>query len=159
MAAHRCECRLWSLAAWAFPDVWRACGGHRVTQPVLRRWPHLGPLSRAHVGSIADIVALHSRDKVPERRAVRVRDAAGGWLRYWAGRLDVDALAWEVMELLDDIDAADAAIVGSSEHASVLWQEYWPDDVLCSIPGIGPICAGRSGHGGEPAHTCSPPTR
>jgi transposase len=144
VAAHRCECRLWALAAWAFPDVWRACGGHRVAQPVLRRWAHLGPLSRAHVDSIADMVAVHSRDKSPERRAVRIRDAAGGWYRYWAGRLDVDALAWEVAELLDDIDAADATIVRATAHALVLWQEYWPDDVLCSVPGIGPICAGST---------------
>lgn len=144
VAAHRAECRLWALAAWAFPDVWRACGGHRVAQPVLHRWGHLGPLSRAHVDSIADIVAAHSRDKRPERRAERIRDAAGGWLRYWAGRLDVDAVAWEVSELLDDIDAADAAIVRSSEHASVLWRHYWPDDLLCSIPGIGPMCAGAT---------------
>jgi transposase len=142
VAAHRAECRLWALAAWAFPDLWRACGGHRVAQPVLARWAHLGPLSRAHVDSIAAIVALHSRDKRPERRAVRIRDAAGGWLRYWAGRLDVDALAWEVAELIDDIDAADATIARCSQHALVLWQEYWPDDVLCSIPGIGPLCAG-----------------
>ena len=42
VAAHRAECRLWALAAWAFPDVWRACGGHHVAQPVLRRWAHLG---------------------------------------------------------------------------------------------------------------------
>jgi transposase len=101
-------------------------------------------LSRAHVDSITDVVAAHSRDKHPDRRAERIRTAAGGWLRYWAGRLDVDALAWEVAELLDDIDAADAAIVRSSEHASVLWREYWPDDLLCTIPGIGPICAGST---------------
>lgn len=144
VAAHRVECRLWALASWAFPDVWRACAGHGVAQPVLRRWAHLGALSRAHVDSIADIVAAHSRDKRPERRALRIRDAAGGWLRYWAGRLDVDAVAWEVVELLDDIAAADATIERASEHAAVLWQHYWPDDVLCSIPGIGPICAGAT---------------
>jgi hypothetical protein len=144
VAAHRAECRLWALAAWAFPDVWRACGGHRVAQPVLRRWAHLGPLSRAHVDSIADVVAAHSRDEHPERRAERIRDAAGGWLRYWAGRLDVDALAWEVAELGDDIAAADAAVARASAHAATLWKEYWPDDVLCSIPGIGPICAGAT---------------
>ncbi len=151
--AHRVECRLWALSAWAFPDVWRACGGHRVAQPVLARWPHLGSLSRAHVDSIADIVAAHSRDQHPERRAERIRAGAGGWLRFWAGRLDVDALAWEVAELLGDIDVADAAIARSSEYAAVLWKQYWPDDVLCSIPGIGPMCAGATrGWWGSGAH-------
>ena len=144
VAAHRAECRLWALAAWALVDVWRACGGHRVAQPVLRRWAHLGPLARARVDSIAAVVAAHSRDQQPLRRAVRIRAAAGGWYRYWAGRLDIDALAWEVAELLADIADADATVVRSCEHASVLWREYWPDDVLCSIPGIGPICAGST---------------
>jgi transposase len=141
VAAHRAECRLWALAAWAFPDVWRACGGHRVAQPVLARWSDLGSLSRAHVGSIADMVAAHSRDQRPDRRAERIRAAAGGWLRFWAGHLDLDALAWEVVELLDDIADADAVIAGSSQRAAVLWGQYWPDDVLCSIPGVGPLCA------------------
>jgi hypothetical protein len=38
--AHRADCRLWSLAMWAFPDLWRACGGHQLgpTGP--------GPLAR-----------------------------------------------------------------------------------------------------------------
>ncbi len=106
------ECRLWALAAWAFPDLWRACGGHRVAQPVLRRWPHLSALSRAHLDTIAAF-----------------------------GRLDLDALAWELSELIDDIGVADAAVGRATEHALVLWHTAWPGDVLCSIPGIGPVCA------------------
>jgi hypothetical protein len=141
VAAHGAECQLWALAAWAFPDVWRACGGHRVAQPILRRWPHLGPLSRAHVASITEMVAAHSRDRRPERRAERIRDAARGWLRFWAARLDVDALAWEVCELGDDIEAADASIERATRHALALWRCYWPDDVLVTIPGVGPVCA------------------
>jgi transposase len=141
VAAHRVECRLWALSSWAFPDVWRACGGHRVAQPVLARWADLGSLSRARVDSIADIVAAHSRDQHPERRAERIRSSAGGWLRFWAGRLDLDALAWEVEELLADIGAAEAAIARSSEYAAALWRQNWDGDVLVSIPGMGPMCA------------------
>jgi transposase len=141
VAAHRAECRLWALAAWAFPDLWRACGGHRVAQPVLRRWAHLGALSRAHLDRITDIVTAHSRDRQPQRRAERIRDGARGWLRFWSGHLDVDALAWEVCELLDDIAAADETIERAARHASVLWRTYWPSDLLLSVPGVGPICA------------------
>jgi transposase len=108
---------------------------------VLRRWAHLRALSRAHVGSLAEVVAAHSRDRQPQRRAERIRDGARGWLAFWAGHLDVDALAWEVCELLDDIDAADQTIARAARHASVLWQHYWPQDPLLSIPGVGPICA------------------
>jgi hypothetical protein len=52
VAAHGAECRLCALAAWAFPDLWRACGGHRMAQPVLRRWAHRGGLSRARLDTI-----------------------------------------------------------------------------------------------------------
>lgn len=141
VAAHGAECRLWALAAWAFPDLWRACGGHRVAQPVLGRWPHLGTLSRAHLDSITDVVAAHSRDATPWRRADRIRDGARGWLRFWRSRLDLDALAWEVAELSDDIELADETIARATRQAATLWREYWSDDVLCSVPGIGPICA------------------
>src|SRR5439155_697252 len=27
VTAHGADCRLWGLAAWAFPDLWRACKG------------------------------------------------------------------------------------------------------------------------------------
>jgi len=141
VAAHGAECRLWALAAWAFPDVWRACGGHRVAQPVLGRWPHLGALSRAHLGSITELVAAHSADAEPGRRAERIRNGARGWLAFWRDRLDVDALGWEVAELADDIEIADATVARATRHAMTLWQAHWPDDVLCSVPGIGPVCA------------------
>jgi transposase len=141
VAAHGAECRLWALAAWAFPDVWRACGGHRVAQPVLGRWPHLRALSRAQVGSITEVVAAHSHDAEPGRRAERIREGAQGWSAFWRDRLDIDALGWEVAELADDIAIADGTVARATRHAMTLWQVHWPDDVLCSVPGIGPVCA------------------
>jgi transposase len=77
----------------------------------------------------------------PVRRAERIRDAARGWLWFWKGRLDVDVLGWEVAELLDDIEIADANQAAASAKAVQLWQAAWPDDLLCSIPGVGQICA------------------
>jgi transposase len=139
--AHRVECRLWALAAWAFPDLWRATGGHTVAQPLLNRWPDLESLSRARIGSITDIVAAHSRDTHPERRAKRIRDAATGWATFWTGRLDLDGLAWELAEMLNDIGNADRRHQHATNQALKLWQQHWPDDVLTSIPGLGPICA------------------
>ncbi len=139
--AHRVECRLWALGVWAFPDLWRACGGHTLAQPLLRRWPDLGALSRARLGSITEIVAAHSRDTNPELRAARIRDAAAGWASFWAGRLDLDGLGWELAEMLTDINTADQRHRNATDQAVGLWQQHWPDDVLTSIPGLGPICA------------------
>jgi transposase len=139
--AHRAECRLWSVGSWAFPDLWRACGGHGLAQPVLGRWPHLAALGRARLESIAEVVAAHSRDRDPARRAERIRDAARGWLWFWKGRLDLDSLAWEVGQLMDDIEIADADRAQATAKTVELWPAGWPEDVLCSIPGVGQICA------------------
>ncbi|HUG08623.1 MAG TPA: transposase [Acidimicrobiia bacterium] len=139
--AHRAETRLWALAAWAFPDLWRATGGHTLAQPLLARWPHLEGLSRARRSSIADLVAGSSRDKDPQRRAERIRDTAAGWARFWEGRLDLDALAWEVSAMLDDIAAADQRQTDATRQATGLWRRHWPDDPLITIPGMGPVCS------------------
>ena len=139
--AHRAECRLWSLAVWAMPDVWRAAGGHTVAQPLLGRWPDLRALGRARVSSITEIVAAHSRDVDPARRAERIQAAARGWHEFWIGRLDLDDLAWEIAEICDDIDIADQRQREATNHALDRWRHHWPDDVLTSIPGVGPICA------------------
>jgi len=118
-----------------------ACGGHTVAQPLLNRWPDLESLSRARLGSITDIVTAHSRDTHPQRRAERIRDAATGWATFWAGRLDLDGLSWELTEMLADITTADQRHQRATDQALELWQQHWPDDVLTSIPGLGPICA------------------
>jgi transposase len=139
--AHRVECRLWALSAWAFPDLWRACGGHGLAQPVLGRWPHLSVLARARLGSITTVVAAHTRDTDPARRARKIRDAAAGWAGFWDGRLDLDALSWEVTEMLGDVETADRRRDAATRHGLDLWRQHWPDDVLTSIPGLGPLCA------------------
>jgi len=139
--AHRVECRLWALSAWAFPDLWRATGGHKLAQPLLGRWPHLDRLAHARMSSITEMVAAHSRDTNPQRRAERIRDAATGWARFWEGRLDLDALAWEVTAMLGDIETADRRHADATSQAFGLWEQHWPDDVLTSIPGLGPVCA------------------
>jgi len=139
--AHRAECRLWALAAWAFPDLWHATGGHTVAQPLLGRWPHLEQLSRARLSSITEVVAAHSRDRDPTRRAERIRDTAAGWARFWHQRLDLDTVTWEITAMLDDIATADRRHDDATRHALELWRQHWPDDVLTTIPGLGPICA------------------
>lgn len=142
--AHRAECRLWALAAWGFPDVWRACGrSQALLQPILARWPHLKQLARARPASIATVCAGRVRDgRDLERQATAIRRAAAGWVEFWDGRVDLDALAWEVTELLDDIAIADAKIERAATQANRGWHDGWEDDpLLCSVPGIGPVVA------------------
>ena len=140
--AHRAECRLWALAAWVFPDVWRACQGHTLAQPILDRWPHPRSLAHARVESITEIVAKYSKSPNPARRATKIREAAAGWALFWMGRLDLDAVGWEIAQMLDDINTADrnqhAATVQATRLRAV---SYGKTDVLQSIPGVGEIVA------------------
>jgi transposase len=142
--ANRALRRLVSLARWAFPDVWNACAGSRSTAlAVIRRWPHLDGLRRARVGSIAEVVAAHTRGVVDaETRAERIRSAASEWRDFWHGHLDLDGLAWETAELLDDLAIADARVDRATEAARSRWEALWGDDpLLLSVPGMGPITA------------------
>ena len=146
--AHRCECRLWTLAAWAFPDVWHACGHSQpLLQALLGRWPHLAHLARPRTTprttSIAQLchARLRDRDDV-EVRAERIRAMAADWAAFWRGRLDLDALAWETTELLGDITDADARIDRATSQTQRLWAAAWGrDELLTSVPGIGPKVA------------------
>lgn len=136
--------RLISLASWAFPDVWNAFVKSRSTAlAVLTRWPHLETLGRARLSTIADVVAAHTRAvHHVARRAERIRDGARVWSRFWAGRLDLDALAWETTELLGDLDAAEARIGRAEAETVRRWEALWGDDqLLLSVPGMGPRTA------------------
>ena len=43
--------------------------------------------------------------------------------------------------MLGDINTADQRHQHATDQALRLWQLHWPDDVLTTIPGLGPICA------------------
>lgn len=134
--------RLISLARWAFPDVWNGFAGSLATaKAVLLRWPHLEQLATARRASLTAVVAEHTRD-VPDvpARAETIRSAAGAWARFWAGRLDLDELAWAVSEHLADLESAAGRIDRATALATDYWERLYGDDLLLgSPPGLGPV--------------------
>jgi transposase len=144
LEANRCWRRIIALGRWAFPDTWNALRGSRsALLAVLRRWPHLEALGRARVTSIADEIACHSRAVGDvTARASRVRDTARAWVAFWDGYIDLDALAWELSDLLAELDERDARVASAGEQATRCWQTLWgDDDLLLSLPGVGPTVA------------------
>ncbi|MBA3288254.1 MAG: IS110 family transposase [Acidimicrobiia bacterium] len=142
--ANRSLRRIISLARWAFPDVWNAFAGSRPTAlAVLTRWPELAQLARARVSSVSDVVAAHTRGVGNvDDRAAHIRAAARAWAEFWDGHVDLDALAWETSELLDDYAAAQARLERATDAARRRWEQLWGDDpLLLSVPGMGPITA------------------
>lgn len=134
--------RLMSLARWAFPDVWNAFAGSLATaKAVLGRWPHLEQLAAARQVTLTAVVAEYTRGvgDVPDRAAA-IKRAAAAWARFWAGRLDLDALAWDVTELLTDLRVADERVARATALAGRYWERlYGPDPLLISLPGVGPV--------------------
>jgi transposase len=144
IASNRCWRRITALGRWAFPDTWNALRGSRAAiLAVLRRWPHLDALGRARVASIADEIAAHTRAvREVSARATRVRDTARQWAAFWAGHVDLDALAWELTDLLAELDEQEARVAGASGQAMLYWQRLWgDDDLLLGLPGIGKAVA------------------
>ncbi|MBU1493513.1 MAG: IS110 family transposase [Actinomycetota bacterium] len=144
VAQNRTHRRIVSLASWAFPDVWRPLASSRAASlGVLRRWPNLAGLSRARTATIAEVIAANTRGVSDvHRRAERVRDGARAWVEFWDGRLDLDALEWELFELLDDYDTARQRIGRATAEMTRRWEQRWGDDpVLMSVPGMGVITA------------------
>ena len=141
---NRSRRRLISLARWAFPDVWSAFARSMPTAvAVLSRWPDLRALGSARRSSVTAVVAAHTR-AVPDvpARAEAIRDAAIAWARFWDGHLDLDALAWEVAEQLQDMHETDQRIQRATTQASHYWAALYGDDpLLGSVPGMGPATA------------------
>jgi transposase len=136
--------RLISLARWAFPDVWNGFRGSLPTaMAVLDRWPHLAQLAAARRSTLTAVVALHTRGvaDVPDR-VEAIRSAAAAWAAFWEGHLDLDALAFDVTEHLTDIADAKARTERATGQAQRYWRQlYGDDDLLLSLPGMGPVTA------------------
>ena len=136
--------RLISLARWAFPDVWNGfCGSLPTAVAVLTRWPHLAQLAAARRSTLTGVVALHTRG-VPDvpARVEAIRSAAAAWAQFWDGHLDLDALAFDVTEHLADMADANARTDRATGQAQQYWRRlYGDDELLLSVPGMGPITA------------------
>jgi transposase len=142
--ANRTHRRITALAAWVFPDVWKVCASSRAASfSLLGRWPHLGALSRAHVSTIAEVIAASTRGVTDvQRRAERIHDAARAWVEFWDRRLDLDAVADELTELLEEYDHGQERIARAEAEAARRWEAAWGDDeLLLSVPGMGPVVA------------------
>lgn len=142
--ANRSWRRLVSLVRWACPDVFDAVEGHRgVFCAILRRWPDLRALSRAQLRSIIAVIGAHTRGRTElEPIAQAVRDAAAGWVDFWDGHVDLDALTVELVDVLDELEWREARVTAAGAEATRHWASRWgDDDVLLSVPGIGATTA------------------
>lgn len=118
-------------------------GSLATAKAVLGRWPHLDQLACARRASLTAVVAEHTRSvaDVPDR-VEQIRSAAGDWAQFWAGRLDLDALAWEVSEHLADLAAGNDRVDRAADQATMYWERLYGDDaLLVSLPGMGPVTA------------------
>ncbi len=124
--------------------MWNGFGGSLPTaKAVLERWPHLQALAAARRPALTAVVAEHTRgvSDVPAR-VEAIRAAAKAWASFWDGRLDLDALGWDVAEHLADLAAAAGRVDRATAQAILHWERlFGADPLLMSLPGIGPVTA------------------
>jgi len=128
--------RVRSTLHWAAPGL--LSGRESVTDgfvAVLARWPDLRRLAAARPATIAKTGHLS------RQRAEKIRDAAAAAIVFYDGLVDFDALAVEFEIAAAQHAALKAQVVRLEERITTLHAEQYPDDVLLSVPGIGPVIA------------------
>src|SRR4029450_2837449 len=103
--------------------------------------PPRPPLAAARRSPLPALVPLPPRGlaDVPDR-VEAIRSAAAAWAAFWAGHLDLDALAFDVPEHLTDMADAKARTERATGQAQRYWRQlYGDDELLLSVPGMGPV--------------------
>lgn len=128
--------RMRSTLHWAAPGL--LSGRESVTDgfvAVLARWPDLRRLAVARPATIAKV------GQMPSQRAERIRDAAAGAVAFYDGLVDFDALAVEFEVAAAQHATLKTQVARLEQRITVLHAEQYPDDLLLSVPGIGPVIA------------------
>jgi transposase len=128
--------RVRSTLHWAAPGL--LSGRESVTDgflAVLARWPDLRRLAAARPATIAKTGRLSTA------RAEKIRDAAAAAVGFYDGLVDFDALAVEFEIAVGQHTALKTQIATLEQRITVLHAKQYPDDLLLSVPGIGPVIA------------------
>lgn len=133
--AIRSKGRVRSILHWAAPGLMHGNGVSDGFVRLLRRWPDLRQLARAQVRSVASEAGI-SLD-----RASEVRDRARDAVAFYRDRIDYDALALEFAINTEHLHALARQIQRLDERIAAEHARAYPDDVLSSIPGVGPVVA------------------
>ena len=128
--------RMRSTLHWAAPGL--LSGRETVTDgflAVLARWPDLRRLAVARPATIAKTGHLATA------RAEKIRDAAAAAVDFYDHLVDFDALAVEFEIAAAQHAGLKTQIARLEERITALHAEQYPDDLLLSVPGVGPVIA------------------
>ena len=126
--------RLRSLLHWAAPRLLTAVGGtnHGLLR-ILERWPDLRSLARAHAPSIAKEGGLSLE------RAREARQCARDAIDFYGQRVDYATLALEIEISLAHHASLETHVSTLERAIARQYQQTYPNDVLQSVPGVGPV--------------------
>lgn len=126
--------RVRSLLHWAAPRLLDAASGTSDgLLRVLRRWPDLRRLASAHALTIA------SEGGMSRERARDLRQCARDAVAFYGERVDYALLALEIDVGLTLHASLQQQLARLDETIDHEYQRAYPNDVLRSIPGVGPI--------------------
>jgi transposase len=133
--ATRSKGRIRSLLHWAAPGLIEGKGFSDGIIRLLARWSDLRRLAAARATSIAAAAG------VPIERASAIKRAARDAVAFYDGYVDYEALALELEVSTDHLRSLDRSLRRLDERIATEHQHAYPDDVVTTIPGIGPTVA------------------
>jgi transposase len=128
--------RMRSTLHWAAPGM--LSGRETMSDgfvAVLARWPDLRRLAVARPATIAKV------GQMSKQRGEKIRDAAAAAVVFYAGLVDFDALGVEFEVAVAQYATVKTQVTRLEQRITVLHAEQYPDDLLLSVPGVGPVIA------------------
>ena len=132
----RLKARIRSTLHWAAPGL---LGKSRVDDAIitlLARWPDLRALARARIATIVKVTGAK------RERAEQLRELTKQAVSFYQNRVDFEALALEFELATGQLQNLRQQQQRLDERIAELHAHTYPNDVLLTIPGIGPTIAG-----------------
>lgn len=131
----RVKGRLCSALHWAAPGLVSGRSLSDGSIRILRRWPNLQKLAAAHVTTIAREGGI-TRQQAEEVR-LRAREAT----QFYGEHVDYSLLALEFEVATAHLASLHRQLVRLDERIQREYQQAYPNDVIRTIPGVGPVVA------------------
>lgn len=134
--ATRIKGRIRSTLHWAAPGLLGKSSVNDGITALLTRWPDLRALARAKPATIKRVAGVSGE------RAEELRESARQAVSFYRGRVDFEALGLEFELATGQLQHLQAQQERLEERIATLHAESYPNDVLLSLPGVGPTVSG-----------------
>ena len=127
--------RVRSTLHWAAPGLLGKSSVNEGIVAILERWPSLERLAAARTATIRAVAGVSGE------RARHIRKHAKAAVEFYQDRVEFEMLALELELTVDQLKQLHAQQEKLDEHIRELHEQLYPEDVLFTLPGVGPTIA------------------